>query len=129
MNDSLEYSFADLGLGDSDSDDMLTPVGPIGRASRRHSYDPYGRLSNGEAVHYDTSHPSARAYIFKDPDSDWEGHLRLGSKGYSGGTKFLSSHKRVVGIDHDGRYVGPAPLHGSHSLYSDVSQGSVVRCS
>uniref|UniRef100_A0A8W8JAI0 Uncharacterized protein n=1 Tax=Magallana gigas TaxID=29159 RepID=A0A8W8JAI0_MAGGI len=105
MNNTLENAFADLGLGDSDSDDMITPVGPIGRASRKHSYDPYGRLSDGEAVHYDTPQPSGRAHMFEDPDSDWEGYLSFGS-----GTEFLSSHKRGVGVAHNGRGVGQAAL-------------------
>lgn len=119
MNNTLENAFADLGLGNSDSDDMITTVGTIGRASRKHSYEPYGRLSDGEAVHYDTPQPSWRAHTFEDPDSDWEGYLSLGSKEYSqGGTEFLSSHKRNVGVAHGGRGVGPAPLQGSHSLYS-----------
>lgn len=96
MNNTLENAFADLGLGDSD--DMITPVGPIGRASRKHSYDPYGRLSDGEAVHYDTPQPSGRAHMFEDPDSDCEGFLSLDSREYSrGGTEFLNSHKRGVG--------------------------------
>lgn len=124
MNNTLENAFADLGLGDSDNDDMITPVGPIGRASRKHSYDPYGRLSDGEAVHYDTPQPSGRAHMFEDPDSDWEGYLSFGS-----GTEFLSSHKRGVGVAHNGRGVGQAALQGSHTLYSGVSQGSVVTCS
>lgn len=67
MYDSFENAFAALGLCDSESDDTLTPVGepsvPIGQASRRHSYDPYGRLSDGEAVHYDTPQPSGRKAI------------------------------------------------------------------
>lgn len=103
MNNTLENAFADLGLGDSDSDDMITPVGLIGRASRKHSNDPYGRLSDGEAVHYDTPQPSGRAHMFEDPDSDWEGYLSFGS-----GTEFFSSHKRGVGVAHNGRGVGQA---------------------
>lgn len=134
MNNTLENAFADLGLGDSDSDDTITPMGEpsvqIGRSSRKHSYDPYGRLSDGEAVHYDTPQPSGRTHMFEDPDSDWEGYLSLDSREYSQrGSEFLSSHKRGVGVGHNGRGVGPAPLQGSHLLYSGVSQESVVRCS
>uniref|UniRef100_K1QLP4 Uncharacterized protein n=1 Tax=Magallana gigas TaxID=29159 RepID=K1QLP4_MAGGI len=64
--------------------------------------------------------------MIEDPDSD----CCLDSREYSrGGTEFLSSIKRGVGVAHNGRGVGPAPLQGSHSLYSGVSQGAVVKFS
>lgn len=130
MNNTLENAFADLGLGDSDSDDMITPVGPIGRASRRHSYDPYGRLSDGEAAHYDTPNPSGKALMYDDSDSEEEGYPPVGSKGYPrGGTEFPSSHKRGVSSAHGSHYIKQARLQGSQSLYLGVSQGSVIRCS
>lgn len=128
MNNTLENAFADLGLGDSDSDDMITPVGPIGRASRRHSYDPTDRFS--EAVHFGTPNPSGKALMYDDSDSEEEGYPPVGSKGYPwGGTEFPSSHKRGVSSAHGSHYIKQAQLQGRQSLYLGVSQGSVIRCS
>lgn len=50
-------------------------------------------------------------------------------RGTPGGTEFPSGHTRGVGSAHGSHYIRAARLQGSRSLYSGVSQGSVVRCS
>lgn len=110
---------------------MLTPVGAFGRASRRHSLEyPYHTNRLSRAEHFDTPNPSGKAYLYDDSDSGEEGYPPVGNKGYPrGGTEFPSGHTRGVGSAHGSHYIRAARLQGSQSLYSGVSQGSVVRCS
>lgn len=134
MNDSLENAFAQLGLSDSDSDDTITPVGepsvPIGRSSRKHSYDPNGRLSDEEPAHYDTPRPSGRAYMYEDSDIEEEGCPPVSSTGYPrGGSDLSNSQKREVSGAQGGPYIRPAQFRASHSVHSGSGWGSVVRCS
>lgn len=91
VNNTLENAFTALDVGDSDSDDMLTPVGPFGRASRRHRLRnpcPTERLR--EAVHFDTPNPSGKALMYNDSDSQEEGYPPESSTGYPRGGSVIA---------------------------------------